>query len=397
MKHCKKQNCHNEAIFLEDYCWDHLSEISRSEYKNKIHKFVSENPLCSGKNFYKIELNNVIFPKYIIFSDCNFSNVTFTNVSLQNSDFKGADFTEANLWDCRFDYSDFRGTETSLRNCDARGSYFENSSLQNVDLTNSDLRDCIFINADLIGAKIENAKLYASRLINTRFRKENLCNFKPLKSKNISVNDEFDENLKESMPLAAKYIYSSLKNNFRSIGEYDDERWAYIKERMMERKRLFRLAFKADRYSDSLALERWDKEDKDKIFESRVAAFFKWCLSWIQWLFGYGEKPIRIFFMAIFVIFNFSLFFMFGGFRHSVSGNEVVINRALAFNPNELSGTISDWLLSLYMSVITFSTLGYGDVHPIGFTRVIASVEAFLGLVLMAMFVAVFSRVIIRN
>lgn len=45
------------------------------------------------------------------------------------------------------------------------------------------------------------------------------------------------------------------------------------------------------------------------------------------------------------------------------------------------------WFDSLYFCVITFSSLGYGDILPIGFGRVVASIEVLTGLLLVAVFV----------
>ncbi len=45
------------------------------------------------------------------------------------------------------------------------------------------------------------------------------------------------------------------------------------------------------------------------------------------------------------------------------------------------------WYSAIYFSVITFSSLGYGDIAPIGFGKVIASFEVLSGLILVAGFV----------
>ena len=48
---------------------------------------------------------------------------------------------------------------------------------------------------------------------------------------------------------------------------------------------------------------------------------------------------------------------------------------------------------SLYFSVITFSTLGYGDIRPIGtVARWLAGAESLLGSILMALLVFVLTR-----
>lgn len=45
------------------------------------------------------------------------------------------------------------------------------------------------------------------------------------------------------------------------------------------------------------------------------------------------------------------------------------------------------WYSAIYFSVITFSSLGYGDISPIGFGKAVASFEVLSGLILVAGFV----------
>ena len=46
-----------------------------------------------------------------------------------------------------------------------------------------------------------------------------------------------------------------------------------------------------------------------------------------------------------------------------------------------------NWFNALYFCIITFSSLGYGDILPVGFGKVVASFEVLSGLVLIAVFV----------
>jgi hypothetical protein len=56
-------------------------------------------------------------------------------------------------------------------------------------------------------------------------------------------------------------------------------------------------------------------------------------------------------------------------------------------------GELGDTLLdSLYFSAVTFTTLGFGDFSPTGFGRVLATVEAALGVTLFAVLVFVLGR-----
>jgi hypothetical protein len=51
---------------------------------------------------------------------------------------------------------------------------------------------------------------------------------------------------------------------------------------------------------------------------------------------------------------------------------------------------VSDFLAyageNLYFSLITFTTIGYGDLLPTGFLRILAGFEGFLGITLTSVF-----------
>ena len=50
----------------------------------------------------------------------------------------------------------------------------------------------------------------------------------------------------------------------------------------------------------------------------------------------------------------------------------------------------------MYFSVVTFTTLGYGDLVPVGPSRIIAAIEAFAGSFTLALFVVVFVKKMTR-
>ncbi|OYT63111.1 hypothetical protein B6U67_03555 [Methanosarcinales archaeon ex4484_138] len=87
----------------------------------------------------------------------------------------------------------------------------------------------------------------------------------------------------------------------------------------------------------------------------------------------------------------------FGGIVHIANGSEIVINYDLAtrLTPEPVQ-LFYDFLWALYTSVITFTSLGYGDLHQTGWGRVAASVEVFIGVFMVALFLFVFTRKMIR-
>ena len=55
-----------------------------------------------------------------------------------------------------------------------------------------------------------------------------------------------------------------------------------------------------------------------------------------------------------------------------------------------------DFLESLYFSFVTFTTLGYGDYAPTQAFQLVATAEAFFGAFMIALFVLVFGRKMLR-
>jgi hypothetical protein len=161
----------------------------------------------------------------------------------------------------------------------------------------------------------------------------------------------------------------------------------------MERIRLYRLGFLNDRNCDKLAIERWASEDQDKLFESTFWAKLRYIKECIFKVLGYGENPFVFFWISFMTILIFSVLFLFSGFEY----NTILVDRELSIDFSQFGETVDDIGASLYVSVVTFSTLGYGDVHPIGISRMFACIEALLGLVFMSSFVATFLKRLLRD
>lgn len=49
-----------------------------------------------------------------------------------------------------------------------------------------------------------------------------------------------------------------------------------------------------------------------------------------------------------------------------------------------------------HLSFVTVTTLGYGDLHPIGITKVLVTVEAYTGAFMLPLFVLTMGRKIMR-
>jgi uncharacterized protein YjbI with pentapeptide repeats len=174
----------------------------------------------------------------------------------------------------------------------------------------------------------------------------------------------------------AKEIYLLLKNNFHSIGRYEDESWAFKKEKDMERF----AHYKNGRYLKGI-----------------ISGF-------LNFIYGYGEEPSKVFRFAVIII----LFFSFLYFNYGISvfipevrniQYDFFKNIWLGIGNIELLSSIiknfpwRDYLNSLYFSLTTFATLAFGNIGPLTITsKIIAGIESFIGPFTIALFVYTFAR-----
>jgi hypothetical protein len=107
---------------------------------------------------------------------------------------------------------------------------------------------------------------------------------------------------------------------------------------------------------------------------------------------GYGEKPFNVFRVSIVIIILFASFYFY-------SGITILGKNTINWDMNLISfnfSWINDFLWCLYMSITAFTTMGYGDVQPIGMSRLFASLEAGIGIFMTALFIFVFTRKMLR-
>ncbi|MEC8381334.1 MAG: ion channel [Myxococcota bacterium] len=98
---------------------------------------------------------------------------------------------------------------------------------------------------------------------------------------------------------------------------------------------------------------------------SKVWLFLLWAIC------GYGERPMRTFITFLAVIFGFAGLYVADG------------------GPNPDNNNLP---AALYFSVVTFTSLGYGDISPVGFSRFLAAGESLIGFFMISLFVVVFCR-----
>ena len=118
----------------------------------------------------------------------------------------------------------------------------------------------------------------------------------------------------------------------------------------------------------------------DISWKDRLAAFFRWLLnsfSHLTW--GYGERPFRTFVLALCIIVGSAVLYTLSG--------QILHHGKI--------GPVSFWE-ALYFSIITYSTVGFGDYLPVGWTRILAAHEALAGIFLTPLFLISLTRRYLR-
>ncbi|MHC1760537.1 MAG: potassium channel family protein [Negativicutes bacterium] len=157
--------------------------------------------------------------------------------------------------------------------------------------------------------------------------------------------------------------FQLLKENFRTLGQYDDEDAAY-------------LAYRRE-------LAQYERYEKNETIngKQKIRGWLKWvCLDWVG---EYGTNPYRILLSL--------------GVNILIFGCLYALLDFLAWPALSYSGKIAQPLYYFYYSAITAFTVGYGDLSPnSNIVAIFACIESFIGVFLMSYFVVAFSRKVIR-
>lgn len=269
-------------------------------------------------------------------------------LQLKRADLKGVNLVNENSkqgYD--FSYSDFY-------RCDLREAHLFSINLRKGSLMKANLCD-----ANLHCANLQDTNLLAMKLTGTRIdtlhlgdklMQEKQAQECLLHADSETARDNFEQ---------AEEIYRNLRKCAEREGLYEVAGQFSYKEQVMRRH----------------LLPRWSS---------------RWVMSHlIDKLCGYGEKPQNTVFFSLTLIFFCACAYFVFGVRY--------YDDVLQFDPTASAiDNLKSFALSLYYSIVTFTTLGYGDITPFGITRLFAVLEAFIGSFTIALFVVVFVKRINR-
>ncbi len=286
-----------------------------------------------------------------------FGNGTF---DFENALFKDIDFLVEDV--------NFGEGKVSFKKSQFNSLIFKSSQLNNyfdlrvkkckkLDLSNTIVKDILDISSFEFNIEIDEFDFTGLRLLGRLYIDWERSNVKKL----IYQQKTSYRNKSEQ--------FRTLKENYRNIGMYQSEDYAYVEFKRTETK--------AD-LEDSK-----NKNVGNKIL-GNISYFIKWLIFDKMGL--YATEPMRVLLSMGIVYLTFVILFLING----------VLNTGGILYSIGDGNALSSILKTFYFGAVTFLTIGYGDYYPIGANRFIVALEGFAGLFMMSYFTVAFVRKILR-
>ena len=282
------------------------------------------------------EYDKLIFNEAIFYKKAIFENYTFDKkIDFYNVVFK--------------DYVTFR-----------KSTFLENCIISNSNFNIKYINDRVFEEANFNGQKL---------II------EKCINLPRLDGILFSPYTKFilkDTHYNRENALCGKINYRIARIQAKQIENYENIGYYYYNERNYASK--FIEEDKYNNYKDYLSKKTFDFLSKHVL--------------------GYGEKPFKLLLISIGVVSLFALIYMFIGVNSTEYG---LIKINLLKNEYSIYEFIKMYVYVLYFSIITFCTVGYGDVIINGLLgKIIVCLEVFLGVTINAMWTSILLSRVIR-
>ena len=294
--------------------------------------------------------------------------------ALENEVAAGGSMEGAILQDCRL------GGDFLRKGPDLRGVQFISANLRGAWMSYSNFTGALFNGSDLRKAKLSsciltNANFSFARMCDVKFRDNDIQTVKGIYRTSFRAVGRFGlpvDRILEEYPEQAAPMYRELVRYFSARALSEDASWAAYRASIQQHRLLrhnlnFNL-IRTEQMMNSLMPNMTVVRSSSRV--EYLMALFAWLKSGtVLLLTGYGEKPIRVLIAASCLIFAYAGLFSIPG---ATSGH--------------------GFTEALYFSMITFTTLGYGDMVPKGSFRLIAGSEALCGILFTGLFLFCIGR-----
>lgn len=264
-------------------------------------------------------------------------------------------------------YAPLEGLKLSTcRSRDLRRANLFRANLQGASMFNVNLQGAELLKANLAGAnlnqsRLEDADLLGANLDGTRLDHIDWGELCINEQQAIQAQNDGDHTTSLTMFKEAEEVYRALRRAYTTRGENHQAGLFFRREMIMQR----------------MQMPRW-------------SAARAWSVL-VDLLCAYGESPPRVIISTL--VFNFlcALVYFFTG----ILGPEGMVQ----FDPKAGLGTNLVYFSDcLYYSITVFTSLAYNnEARQPWIVRPLAGAQAFLGTFMMALFVVVFAKKMMRN
>lgn len=360
------------------------SQIDRADFSNAVFNNVN----FSGSDFGEVIFSGATFID-ADFSDSKFGNADFSRARIKRANFQRSEFMNGNFSESKIDSSNFVATKfkrASFREAKMGRVDFTGAVMDHANFSNSLMEDARFTGTRFGDANFSWSEFKRADFSHSRFKRR-------LTFDNAIFKEKFSiiplaEDLGESPVSIEKKLFSQKERDC----EIGKARFCHPQP-MAEAAKVQRIMYEkiGDRNkADLMFVLEMRARRKLRVASSknplaqlaaRVFNFFEWIIA--DFPSRYGTDWMRLMMVTLLTIFLYGLIYWAVGTHTDLGG--------IHYSVPPYS-EVSELRTVLYYSLVTFTTLGYGDLYPTGILRAVSSVEAFTGAVFMALIVAVIAR-----
>lgn len=321
------------------------------------------------------------------FSDVAYVGCTFKEIQFKNIRFSNVVFENCNFYLCKFERCNI-GHETFM---EIFGGAIERTSFYKCNLSGILIKRCKLNVASFKDTFIANCNLIGNSYSSVRFIDD--CNLMDciIKDTSCSMDIMF---LNESGytkvsygsyigPFNYKDNYYCLRNNSTHPCNKKD---LNISNSYMAFGNQYLKNDIQDKYGECFYESKRAKHRTLKGMKRLVSS----CSNFVC---GYGEKPYRSFGVSLLIILICAVIYLFTGIETKIG----IIDYHDLSMPNGVIEFLIDFLYSIHFSIVTFCTVGYGNLVPHGMVSMfVANLEIIAGVIMVAIWTSTLVRKMTR-
>ena len=273
------------------------------------------------------------------FSGQDLRGFDFSSRDLSGARFVGADLRDATFFEANLDGAEF--LQADLRGADLSRARGEHVGFAAADLRGAILMDVRLGHASFTDSRLEDADLRSAQLPNARFRGT------ALDRAEVHSADLSGADLRNASVTDTSFFAANLRNAaFTGVAHYRTADWTGVNIQGAD-------------FTGAYMLRR-HVMDANYLHEFRTQGRAAEIAYWVWWATSDCGRSL-----SRWMVFTFAVIAVFGGFYTSLEVDFGAYETAL-----------SPW----YFSVVTFTSLGYGDVLPVSsLAKIAVMAEVLLG------------------